>query len=84
MMNNQKKIACPICGKQNTWQTENTCRPFCSDRCKLIDLGEWANETRKLPGEQFSDFLPSDSNTDDFEHDSSSDDERPKSSGFFH
>ena len=28
-------------------------RPFCSDRCKLIDLGEWANETRRIPTEEF-------------------------------
>jgi len=50
-MNNQKKISCPTCGKANTWQPENAFRPFCSDRCKLIDLGEWASETRKIPGE---------------------------------
>lgn len=46
-----KKITCPTCGKQDTWQPENAFKPFCSDRCKLIDLGEWANETRKIPGE---------------------------------
>lgn len=65
MMNNQKKITCPICGKPNTWRTENTFRPFCSDRCKLIDLGEWASETRKLPGEQVS--SPSSFDDDNFD-----------------
>ena len=50
-MNNLQKITCPICGKQNTWRSENACRPFCSDRCKLIDLGEWASETRKIPSD---------------------------------
>lgn len=49
-MNELKKINCPICKKENTWHAENSFRPFCSDRCKLIDLGEWANETRKIPG----------------------------------
>lgn len=49
-MNNIQKITCPTCGKQNTWRPENTFRPFCSDRCKLIDLGEWASESRKIPG----------------------------------
>jgi endogenous inhibitor of DNA gyrase (YacG/DUF329 family) len=49
-MNNQKKINCPSCGKAITWSHENANRPFCSARCKLIDLGEWANETRKIPG----------------------------------
>lgn len=57
-MNNQQKIKCPICGKQNTWHPENKFRPFCSERCKLIDLGEWASETRAIPGEPVDpDFL---------------------------
>lgn len=42
-------ICCPTCSKENTWQSENIFKPFCSDRCKLIDLGEWANESRKIP-----------------------------------
>jgi len=50
-MNNQQNITCPICGKNNTWHLENKFRPFCSHRCKLIDLGEWAKETRTIPGE---------------------------------
>lgn len=49
-MNNNPKIKCPTCGKENTWKPENAFRPFCSDRCKLIDLGEWASEGRKIPG----------------------------------
>ncbi|WP_028389358.1 DNA gyrase inhibitor YacG [Legionella fairfieldensis] len=51
MTTNSQKIKCPICGKQNTWLPENSFKPFCSNRCKLIDLGEWASETRKIPGE---------------------------------
>jgi len=50
MNNYQQKISCPTCNKQNTWNHENVFRPFCSDRCKLIDLGEWASENRKIPG----------------------------------
>ena len=50
-MSNQLKTTCPTCGKQNTWHPENAFRPFCSDRCKLIDLGEWASETRKIHGD---------------------------------
>ena len=49
-MNNLEKIICPTCKQKNTWRTENIFKPFCSDRCKLIDLGEWANESRKIPG----------------------------------
>ena len=48
---NKQEINCPICSKQNTWQPENIFRPFCSERCKLIDLGEWASESRKIPAE---------------------------------
>jgi endogenous inhibitor of DNA gyrase (YacG/DUF329 family) len=44
-------IICPTCGKKDTWKPENTARPFCSERCKLIDLGEWAAESHCIPGE---------------------------------
>lgn len=47
----KKNIACPICNKKGTWSSENKFKPFCSERCKLIDLGEWADETRRVPGE---------------------------------
>lgn len=46
-----KKYACPTCHKQIEYKLDNAYRPFCSDRCKLIDLGEWADESRKIPGE---------------------------------
>lgn len=46
-----KKIVCPNCGKENTWVPENKFRPFCSERCKLIDLGDWADGKRRVPGE---------------------------------
>ena len=64
-MNNPLKITCPICGKHNTWHPENPFRPFCSDRCKLIDLGEWANETRKIPGDPASSVSSSDNDDSD-------------------
>ena len=44
-------IKCPQCGEPSPWNTENTWRPFCSERCKLIDFGDWANETNKIAGE---------------------------------
>ena len=59
-MQTQRKIICPTCGKPNTWQPENKFKPFCSDRCKLIDLGEWASETRKIPGEAINPNSPYD------------------------
>ena len=45
----QARIACPTCSKKVVWSTENPDRPFCSSKCKLIDLGEWANESYAIP-----------------------------------
>jgi endogenous inhibitor of DNA gyrase (YacG/DUF329 family) len=35
-------VACPACGKASPWSADNRFRPFCSARCKQIDLGAWA------------------------------------------
>ena len=43
-------ISCPRCQKPNTWRPENKFKPFCSERCKLIDLGAWADEAHRIPG----------------------------------
>ena len=37
-------VDCPTCGKKVEWSAKNPFRPFCSDRCKQIDLGAWAEE----------------------------------------
>ena len=34
---------------QVAWSTENKLRPFCSERCKMIDLGQWATEAYRVP-----------------------------------
>jgi endogenous inhibitor of DNA gyrase (YacG/DUF329 family) len=44
-------VSCPTCQKQVIWNTQHTYRPFCSERCKLIDLGEWAANEKAIPGE---------------------------------
>lgn len=44
-------VNCPTCGKSVEWRPENRWRPFCSERCKLIDLGEWACESYRVPAE---------------------------------
>jgi uncharacterized protein len=41
-------VNCPQCGKEMVWDTGNRFRPFCSERCKLIDLGKWANEEYRV------------------------------------
>jgi endogenous inhibitor of DNA gyrase (YacG/DUF329 family) len=43
-----RQVACPTCGKPVAWRPENAFRPFCSERCKLIDLGAWAEERYKV------------------------------------
>jgi len=43
-------VACPQCGKEVIWQSEiSPYRPFCSERCKLIDLGQWAEGKYSIP-----------------------------------
>jgi uncharacterized protein len=43
-------MKCPNCGQPAQWQ-DNPYRPFCSERCKLIDFGRWANEEYRVPAE---------------------------------
>jgi endogenous inhibitor of DNA gyrase (YacG/DUF329 family) len=42
-------VVCPTCGKDVEWRPENAFRPFCGQRCKMIDLGAWASESYKVP-----------------------------------
>lgn len=41
-------VSCPHCNKDVAWQSDSEFRPFCSKRCQLIDLGEWADEGHKI------------------------------------
>ena len=50
-------VSCPICGAAVAWTAENRWRPFCSERCKLIDLGQWATEKYRVPVEPSLDEL---------------------------
>jgi uncharacterized protein len=51
------EVACPNCGKPVTWSPESKWRPFCSERCRLIDLGQWFSEEHAIPGEAAEDFV---------------------------
>ncbi len=44
----QTIVNCPQCGKAATWDTANRYRPFCSERCKMHDLGQWATESYRI------------------------------------
>ena len=43
-------VKCPTCGKEVVWSTDNPYRPFCSERCRMIDLGEWASGGYRIEG----------------------------------
>jgi uncharacterized protein len=42
---------CPTCGRPVQWSESSPFRPFCSDRCRLIDLGAWLSEERGIAGD---------------------------------
>ena len=44
-----RTVKCPTCGKPVEWRVENRYRPFCSERCRKIDLGAWASESYRVP-----------------------------------
>jgi endogenous inhibitor of DNA gyrase (YacG/DUF329 family) len=47
-----KTVSCPTCGKPVEWSQSQRWKPFCSERCKLIDLGAWIDEHHRIPGEE--------------------------------
>ncbi len=63
------KIKCAYCGKQTQWEG-NEFRPFCSERCRMIDFGSWIDEEYRVPDENsaidsYANFdLPDEENTD--------------------
>lgn len=44
-----RSVSCPRCGASVAWTPASAFRPFCSKRCKLIDLGDWAAERYRIP-----------------------------------
>jgi endogenous inhibitor of DNA gyrase (YacG/DUF329 family) len=44
-------VKCPTCRRPVEWSEASIYRPFCSDRCRLIDLGAWLTEQHKIPDE---------------------------------
>lgn len=46
----QRTVRCPTCDKPVVWSGEQRWKPFCSERCKLIDLGSWFAESNRIPG----------------------------------
>jgi hypothetical protein len=56
----KRSVACPNCKQLTEYSIDNPYRPFCSKRCKLIDLGLWASEQYAIPADAKSDQLGDD------------------------
>jgi len=70
----ERQIKCPQCGRLTVYTPKNEARPFCSARCKLIDLGAWADESYKVPTPQkeedkFLNLNSDELNSDEFRSD---------------
>jgi endogenous inhibitor of DNA gyrase (YacG/DUF329 family) len=48
------RVKCPTCGRDLEWSAASPWRPFCSERCRLLDLGAWLNDQRAVPGEKLA------------------------------
>ena len=48
-------MRCPICRKLSDSSTRNRFQPFCSERCRMIDLGKWAGDEYRVPGGKVED-----------------------------
>jgi hypothetical protein len=51
-------VTCPHCGGKSVYAPSNPYRPFCSERCKNLDLGAWASESFRVPDETPPDDQP--------------------------
>jgi len=57
------RVKCPTCRREIDW-ANSPFRPFCSERCRLIDLGAWLSEKHAIPGET----VPGDAEASDDEN----------------
>ncbi len=53
-------VKCPTCSTRVRWEQQQPNRPFCSERCKLIDLGAWATEEHRIAGAAVSEIVAED------------------------
>ncbi|HLL53708.1 MAG TPA: DNA gyrase inhibitor YacG [Myxococcaceae bacterium] len=62
MASSSSKHSCPICRKPSAPRAANPSYPFCSPRCRTVDLGKWLGEEYRVPdragGEDREDELP--------------------------
>ncbi|MDX2219772.1 MAG: DNA gyrase inhibitor YacG [Burkholderiales bacterium] len=48
-------VSCPSCGGESRFAPDNPFRPFCGERCRLTDLGAWADGRYTIPGDAVDD-----------------------------
>jgi endogenous inhibitor of DNA gyrase (YacG/DUF329 family) len=58
-------VKCPQCGADVPWTAESKFRPFCSERCKTLDLGAWAAEAYRVPAVESDADKASDADDDE-------------------
>jgi len=63
-----RQHACPTCRRPIQWSEVFPFRPFCSERCRLIDLGAWLSEQRAIPGDAPQDAAQFDTDEPDPSH----------------
>jgi endogenous inhibitor of DNA gyrase (YacG/DUF329 family) len=59
-----RSVKCPTCHREISW-SESPFRPFCSERCRLIDLGAWLTEKHAIPGEPAPDDAARENTTEE-------------------
>jgi uncharacterized protein len=56
-------VSCPTCKRSVEWSSDNLFRPFCSERCKMVDLGAWFAEEHRIASDDAPDGEIGDSET---------------------
>jgi endogenous inhibitor of DNA gyrase (YacG/DUF329 family) len=64
-MTDTRTVKCPQCGAAVPWTSASRWRPFCSERCKTLDLGAWASEAYRVPAVEQDDDPSPDASTGD-------------------
>ena len=62
-MSEKREFPCPRCREPVDWNAAPRWKPFCSERCRLIDLGAWLTEEHAIPGEPVNPAEPEDDQT---------------------
>jgi endogenous inhibitor of DNA gyrase (YacG/DUF329 family) len=69
----KKNVVCPTCRKSSSFDPSNVYRPFCSERCQILDLGAWADEKYAIPAQESEiSSVNENQNSNDLDHDPAS------------